>query len=91
MEPGTVVHFIGKHRRYVVISRNQFGRLMLCALSGGDFGCLPSGVPSSSVEEDQDQSRIASGVNVAHLERNYRQYRAIAQSWGDPVDVRATL
>ena len=71
---GDVVHFPGKSRRYVLATKDQFGRFDLVALSGGDRGSAPTGVGADEIEKDKDQTKQFVGVEAAKLQRMFRQY-----------------
>lgn len=82
---GEVVHFVGKRRRYVVVSANRWGKLQLSALSGGMPGCHGSDVNPARVEHDEDQSLGAHGKEAAFLQRRYQEVRGRCLSWGQRV------
>lgn len=52
---GDVVHFVGRRRRYVVVSVDRWGSMNLVALSGAERGCAPSGHHADELALDDDQ------------------------------------
>ena len=82
---GDVVHFVGKRRRYVVVSVDRWGKMHLSALSGSKAGCGPAAIAPEQIERDQDQSQRATGREVLWMRRKYQEARGLALQFGDPV------
>ena len=77
---GSVVHFIGRRRRYVVTNSTTLHGMNLVALSGAESGSAPSGV-YNGVELDADQKVSFSGKIASKLEdRAGWNRRNLAQS-----------
>lgn len=72
---GTVVHFRGQRRRYVVIDHEAHtGWLGLVALSGGERGSFPTGVDPTKVQRDADQTKQFVGAVARQLHRKFQQH-----------------
>jgi hypothetical protein len=71
---GTVVHFCGRSRRFVVVAVEVVGeepRLSMVALSGAVRGCYPTAVPVADVERDSDQAVAFTGAAATTLHRKF--------------------
>lgn len=77
---GTVVHFVGRARRYVVATVDRgtsSALLLLVALSGGAASSVPSNIKPGEVEIDGDQTVAFGGPRAAHNRARYN-YEAMA-------------
>ncbi len=75
---GSVVHFRGRTRRYVVVGAETLGeapRFSMVALSGALKGCYPTAVPVEEIERDGDQTVAFTGAAAATLRRKYDEAR----------------
>ena len=82
---GDVVHFVGKRRRYVVVSEDEWGKLALAALSGGKAGCGPRCIKAEDLERDLDQAQRVTGREVLWMRRKYQEARGLALQFGHSV------
>jgi hypothetical protein len=71
---GTVLHFLERTRRYVVVRVEVIGeetRVSMVALSGAVRGSYPTAVPVADIERDSDQTVAFTGAAATTLHRKY--------------------